>query len=468
MVGAEIAGHDLRLAAVKRGLRGCAVLHAAILKDFDRQDPLALRPQVDEFLKRARVDASHVVIGLPRSSVVLRFLQFPAAVRENLKNILEYQVENYEPIDRAELAYAHELTFDVHGRRRLSWSNKNAPDKFDVLLVMARAGEIAGFQKSLEQLRLHARFALCASLGLLRTMPRESGTGQPEKNVIIRLEEDSVELIAVVGEAMRATRYGRLGEPQGRGERILSELDRLCAECRFELKDVQNFWVTGGEAPNVLAELRQQASSLPWHPLRCPAWIQCALRGEEFQLYAAAIGVAVKALEKGGVQTDLIGRGAGAEEVSWRWVPTYALAGVALLMLGAGAVLPFYQQRQFLGQLNTEIHRLQPEVRRVEHLETSTDQLRQRVSVLDQLRATDARTLDALRELSEILPDKTWINEMNLRGDTVEISGFADSATALIPILDQSTVFQDAALASGISKDRSGKEIFRIRMKFKY
>jgi Tfp pilus assembly protein PilN len=159
------------------------------------------------------------------------------------------------------------------------------------------------------------------------------------------------------------------------------------------------------------------------------------------------------------------------EEVTpsrWMWVPTYALCAAALLMAGAGAALPYFQQHTFIRQLDAEIPRLQPRVRQVERLESEVDGLQKKAAVLEALQAHNARTLEALRELSEILPDTAWITDMNLRGDGMEISGSADSATALIPLLEQSSVFQDVALASGIARNQQGKELFRIRARFKY
>lgn len=463
MVGIEISGHRLRFAAVQKNLHGFAVTHAMTLDDYDRSDPLSLRPGVDDFYRRARVEKSHTVLALPRSGVVLRTLKFPAAVLGNLNDIIDYQVENYEPIDRTELAYAHQRLDGGHSKK----PRGAASDKLEVLLVMTRRSEMEGHQKMLQQLDIRPRGILCESLGLAGLM-RLSETTSRENVLLVRQGESDFELIAISSGRFNCSRRFE-GEAAPKDfQRILQELERVLAEFHVEAKDVHNIFVLGPEAEKTLASLRALAPSLPWHPLRPPASLGYRLPAAEFGQWAAAIGAAVSAMQKGGLASDLMDHGEEVTPSRWMWVPTYALGAAALLMVGAGAALPYFQQHQFIQQLDAEIPRLQPRVRQVERLESDVDGLQKKAAVLEVLQANNARTLEALRELSEILPDTAWITDMNLRADGMEISGFADSATALIPLLEQSSAFQDVALASGITRNQQGKELFRIRAKFKY
>jgi general secretion pathway protein L len=152
----------------------------------------------------------------------------------------------------------------------------------------------------------------------------------------------------------------------------------------------------------------------------------------------------------------------------WVWIPTYVLCGAALVMGGAGGIVPYIQQGRFLKQLSAEIVRLQPQLRQVEKLETQANEFQQKVAVLETLRQRDAMNLEVLRELTEILPDSVWVNELNFRGDSVDISGFADNATALVPILERSPLFKEVALTSGIIRNQGGKDLFRLRARIRF
>ena|GEM_PF-6030905 len=485
MTALSFDGNDLHWVDVKKNLRGFELTHWMTLRDVHQRDPLALHPDIDDFFRRARADKNQSVVALPRSMVVLRLLQFPRAVLENLTNIVEYQVENYEPIDRAELSYAHQLVDEAAGRRTSPWGKpvalwgrsgtgkgpspgpQSGAGKLNVLLAMARRSDVERNRSFLASLGVHPRAMLCESLGLVRLMQLDEAAAR-ENSFLVRTGENDFELIAVLSGKIRcAKRFDHASnDPKARSEQVTLEIDRARAELQLEKKDVHNAFLTGSEPEKLLNELRAHEGAMPWRLLRIPGSLRSRANATEFHALAPAIGVAILAITKGGLATDLLGQGEGVTQPRWTWAPTYALCGLAVLMIGAGAARPYYQQAQFLRQLNAEIERLQPQVRQVERLETTVSEIQKKAAILENLQGRDARNLEALRELSEILPDTTWINEFNLRGDGIEIGGFADNATALVPLIGQSPLFKEVTLASGIARTQQGKEIFRIRAKF--
>lgn len=487
IVAISADGAHLHFVAVKKGLRGFELSQWMSLPNDPRRDPLALQPEIDEFYRRARIDKQQTVVAMPRAKVALRTLQFPKAVLENLTHIIEYQVENYEPIDRAELSYAHQMVEDAapagasafmkrlasfgrfasgNSRRR---GTPAVQEKLEVLLAMAPRAEVEHERELWAGLGIHPRAMLCGAFGLARLLQLDFAAAR-EKNILLRVGENDFELIAVfLGKIRRAKRFEFLTiEPQARAEHMLLELGRARAELRTEEKDIQNVYVTGEDPESVLKEFRSGPGTLPFHPLRVPASLHSRATPTEFHALASAIGVSFLAMSKGGLATDLMARGEAIAQPRWVWAPTYAFCGLAVLMAGASASGPYLQQSRFLNQLSSEIARLQPQVRQVERLETETSEVQKKAAVLETIRGRDALNLEALRELSEILPDTAWINDFNLRGEGVEINGLADNATALVPLIEQSPLFKDVALASGITRNQQGKEMFRIRAKFEF
>ncbi|MEZ5810810.1 MAG: PilN domain-containing protein [Rhizobiaceae bacterium] len=47
-----------------------------------------------------------------------------------------------------------------------------------------------------------------------------------------------------------------------------------------------------------------------------------------------------------------------------------------------------------------------------------------------------------LEEMSRVIPDTTWLTDIQINGDRVVFSGFSTSAAALIPLLEESRLFQ--------------------------
>ncbi|MDD5544817.1 MAG: PilN domain-containing protein [Acidobacteriia bacterium] len=453
---AEVAGSDLNLVAVAQGLRGFELIHHATLKDFAGRDSLALRPAMDEFFRRGGVDRGHAVGVLPRSEVVLRSLQFPQAVLENLPNIMEYQVENFQPLDRSELAFNYSV-FHAKGN-----------PKVDVVLSMTPRNRVEHWRALLTSLGLAPRALVVGSHGLARVMQWRKTVAVRENNFLLRVGGDDFEWLAnLQGRLVRSLRFSQQAGVS-RSSQWIREFHRLCADLHIELKDIHNIFLAGNEPDKSLTELRAEGNNLPLRVVRQPAALQGSLSHADFSRLAVAVGVAMQSLSRGETLPNLLSSSAATPQPRWRWTPTYALCGVAMLLIAAMMIRPYVQEYRFLGQLDAELVRLRPQVRQVEHLSTETDALQQKAQTLANLKGTDARNLEALREISEVLPDTSWLNEFTLRGDTVEISGIADSASALVQSLGQSQLFREVTLTSGIMRNQQGKEMFRIRAKMQF
>ncbi|MBI2560426.1 MAG: PilN domain-containing protein [Planctomycetes bacterium] len=71
--------------------------------------------------------------------------------------------------------------------------------------------------------------------------------------------------------------------------------------------------------------------------------------------------------------------------------------------------------------------------------------------------------LDILLEFTKVLPKNAWIRNLSISRNDFEIEGTAVSASDLIPILENSSRFENVGLASPVVKGPDGKERFRIK-----
>jgi general secretion pathway protein L len=75
--------------------------------------------------------------------------------------------------------------------------------------------------------------------------------------------------------------------------------------------------------------------------------------------------------------------------------------------------------------------------------------------------------LHLLEQLTKLLPDGTWLQQLQISGDTVEIYGNSNRAADLVPPLENSPYFTQVEFTSPITRDNKNKEVFRIRMRLK-
>jgi general secretion pathway protein L len=144
-------------------------------------------------------------------------------------------------------------------------------------------------------------------------------------------------------------------------------------------------------------------------------------------------------------------------------VPTYALFAL-LIVVGLFALIREpYQQLVYAQQLDAESRRLAVEVRPVAEQEAQLNRIGDRLNALDGLvRGRDAN-LEALRELSRLLPRDTWLTSYVFQDNVVTINGLSESAASIQKLLEDSPVFRDAQFTSSITRDSSGKDRFAMR-----
>ena len=113
-------------------------------------------------------------------------------------------------------------------------------------------------------------------------------------------------------------------------------------------------------------------------------------------------------------------------------------------------------------RVDRELAELSDEIKAFGKTQSEITALQQRIDSLNTLRQDRMHTLEVLKQLTEILPDTTWLNGLSIADEKVEIQGYADYSTQLIPQLEASPRFANAKFISTITKARDGKQVFKI------
>jgi general secretion pathway protein L len=146
--------------------------------------------------------------------------------------------------------------------------------------------------------------------------------------------------------------------------------------------------------------------------------------------------------------------------------PTGFLVALLLLLACSATFLVVRKHDGALDQLQQETARAKGEAQNVRRIVDRADAVLAEVTSLRRMKLESIPVAQILEELARILPDTAWLSDLRIEGDTVEISGLSTSAANLLPILERSTHFVDAALAAPLTLDpREDKERFSLRVR---
>lgn len=144
------------------------------------------------------------------------------------------------------------------------------------------------------------------------------------------------------------------------------------------------------------------------------------------------------------------------------------LAGPALLLAAACAYIDIARHQAALAELQSETAGLKVEAKSVRDMTTKYRSTASAIASFNQLRRETVSRVAILEELTRLLPDSAWVTDIKISGVTVDISGLAASASALVPILEKSPLFVDATSTSALTFDPlQDKERFGIRVRLR-
>jgi general secretion pathway protein L len=144
------------------------------------------------------------------------------------------------------------------------------------------------------------------------------------------------------------------------------------------------------------------------------------------------------------------------------WIGLGLAAGSVLFMaLAMGAVVD--NRRAAVEQLQADVDRQRSAARGVTQLRTALDEAVQAANFLAVQKSTQPSMLELLAQLTDALPDDTYVERLSIAGENLNMTGQSSRAAQLIERLQQLPNLRNPALAGSIQPDpRTGKDRFTI------
>jgi Tfp pilus assembly protein PilN len=417
-----------------RGHLGSRSLAAAFSVPADEEAPAQIKRQLLEAGVRAR--RAHV--GLPRRAVVAKAVELPAVPGADLRRMVGFELERHLPFAPSDALFDFEML------------DAGAGGAVRVLLVAVE-------RRSQERLR-----QLLAAAGLtpglvgiaIHSVARLEATDAAHGRIVLWLEAADAELAVVVRGRIVASRAFPLpADGDARGRALESELGRTLASlAETDRREVTEI-VIGGVSPPTFAmeglRIRVGIDDPPGLAL-----------GEGMSLPAVAV-----ALERPGRKlpvANLLPDELRPRPFPW---PVAATAALALFTLAIAAAIPavaFVKERRALATLEANIARLAPQVQTAERLAVEVERARRELATLRSFEEQRLQPLPVLRELTDTLPADAWLTNFSIDRNGLELGGFANAASQLIPLLEASPALERVEFTSPVTKGRD-REQFRLR-----
>jgi general secretion pathway protein L len=128
---------------------------------------------------------------------------------------------------------------------------------------------------------------------------------------------------------------------------------------------------------------------------------------------------------------------------------------VVLALFTVVLVVPLWEKRGIAMELNQHLAVVRGEANKILDLREKLDKNIHSASyVLDKRRKTP-RVVDVLNELTQLVPDDTWVEQLELRQGNLQLRGESALATALLEKLEGSEFFSGVGFRSPLVQVRT-------------
>jgi Tfp pilus assembly protein PilN len=455
-VGIELRGEDMLISSLQSNFSSGIFTQFKRIPNYKDRDQADLRNEVQQFFRTAGLSKENVVLGIPRRDIVLRYLDLPVEVADNLRQVVQYQVQSFEPTEEDKFYFDYSLLNGGSPAKRIS-----------IQLVMVKKSLLDGYLQMLRGIGLRPAAVLASSMGLANLFLQNRKDEKDKTHILADVGASSLELTALRNGTIAYSReVSREGE-QSWKDLILREVDEATSKMRLAPESaVEQIVLIGESSEAAYAELREDIQDC--------GLLRTIIQGEipeenkrYFQEAASALGLAYTGMaRRPAIKINLLPAELRLRQTRWAYVPAAVLGIAVLALLIALGFHGVVQDRKLVRELDRQIQALKAPVEKVQSLRSRSESMEKKSQSMENLLHRRDLNLEILKELTTILPADTYLNTYSNRDGVIQIGGQSGSAYDLMPKLEKSPILKDVVQKGSIFKDAaSGKDRFSFEMK---
>lgn len=461
-IGINIKRNYLAMAYIQRSLKGITLRHHEIIPLPSLSESREKRERViieciDDFVKKVRIKNPKVFLSIPRDEVLLKYLRLPPTARENLEQVIQYELEKHIPFTSEEVYFDFQVL-------------KEEEKDLYVLLIVAKKEVIHSYLDMFSLANLYPLSLEVSSTALFNVFIDSHEAREESSRILIELGKDHWELSVTIGGLLVYSRafawkdnkisyFSQVKEGLRSAFLYISNEGTLNTQS-ISLTNLKGIILDGVDLDKQIMDEFLSQDEIPiskgFTPLR--------LEGTppDFPSLTSAYGTALKGLKKVPLYINLIPKDLRRRLKRPSLIPTLVLLILIMLLGILGKFSIIIKERRYLHDLNVQIAQIEPEVSAVEEMYTQISQLRNKIAGLERIKKENLSQLEILGELTKIIPQDTWLSRFTHKRGKIQAEGYTPSASNLIAILEGSPMFFNAKFSAPITKATGGLERFKV------
>ena len=460
-LGIDFRKNHLILTLLKKSFRKMVLVdyevHSLLPENQKEEREVQLLNLINTFISKYHLKNEKGFLSIPREKTVVRFITLPATTKENLRKVIEYEVPKFTPFEREEIYFDCQIL-------------KEVKEELHLVAVFIKKTELDFYLTLLKKIGVEPVSIQIPLIGALNLFYYQNGPQTDQISVLLEVTNSFFEMNLIQKKNWRESFH--LPLPQEDRE---SKMLKAFKQSGLEEGTIPNatFYIYGWEGDEALLTRLKEANSIQTilpPPLNR---IEVGKKGpHELHKIYGSIGIPLQGLVTSPFQLNLLPIEMRKKVRQIGKFLSFILSLLALILALSWGTGIFFQHRNELDAINAEIKARKPEVETIEGLQKKSEVLQKEISEMGKIKSGEPSKMAILNELTQLLPNTVWIWNLKYDGKEIEMNGYADSASDLIPLIDKSPLFERVEFSAPVTKERQmrpdgdrEKERFRIKVR---
>ncbi|NTW06623.1 MAG: PilN domain-containing protein, partial [Syntrophaceae bacterium] len=334
------------------------------------------------------------------------------------------------------------------------------PQNIKILLAVTRADRVQGYLDVLQHRNIKIKKIIISSFAIKSLI---QNTYPKENAVFISLRDDAYEYGSIDNSFLLHSASGSVESGDETG------IDGIIKQALILSEELTRH----GRRPQIVIDaddrqfnaLRDKFGTMKVSNLDRD--IKYNVPRQKKELSAVALGGALDALYRNPHSINLLNQDNNVQGRTPLALTFVFLAGIAA-MAAFYFLMPLSYEQQKLDEMDRHIKSLKPAVKKVEELKDEVTAIKGDIQAIGDFKKQNDLAMNIIKDMTAILPPKTWLTRLRITDKTVEIEGYSTSATEIIFKLENSKYFKKVEFASPTFRDpRQNSDRFIIRMELK-
>ncbi|MEN6488312.1 MAG: PilN domain-containing protein [Smithella sp.] len=417
------------------------------LEENKTVSPEYLATVVSGFVTETKLFRASFVLCLPRAWTIVKRVELPLAAKENLSRVVSFELDRFTPLSKNSAFYNYSV---------LGEDSQN----IKILLAVTRADRVQGYLDVLQYRNIKIKKIIISSFAIKSLI---QNTYPKENAVFISLRDDAYEYGSIDNSFLLHSASGSVESGEETG------IDGIIKQALILSEELARH----GRRPQIVIDaddrqfnaLRDKFGTMKVSNLDRD--IKYNVPRQKKELSAVALGGALDALYRNPHSINLLNQDNNVQGRTPLALTFVFLAGIAA-MAAFYFLMPLSYEQQKLDEMDRHIKSLKPAVKKVEELKDEVTAIKGDIQAIGDFKKQNDLAMNIIKDMTAILPPKTWLTRLRITDKTVEIEGYSTSATEIIFKLENSKYFKKVEFASPTFRDpRQNSDRFIIRMELK-